>query len=215
MIKQRKRKNKFKNSFIIATAITIGVISTFTAYFINPKPVFAQQEQKQEKTDVIDLKKYCNYGTVGIISNRYNDLTIEEKEMILKERGKIAFERAEKYYKERDWGFAMCEYCFLAYFPKYKEYAIGRTYECIEKDGDYATSISILKDIIVIVNEYTPDEQKQKIKSSELYEDIADTYMRARFDLFMEKGDYYASKIERQYPHIREIDPEYDGFWAN
>jgi len=213
MIKQKKTskfKNKFNKSVITGIAVTVGIVSTFSVYFINPKPIFAQ-EQQQEKTVVIDSKKY---HITGILEDRYN-LTKEEKKIILEEREKITFERAEKLYKERNWGSAMCRYCYLAYFPKYKEYAIKRAYECIEKDGDYATSISILKDILVIVNKYTPDEQKQKIKSSKLYEEIADTYMRARFDLFMEKGDYYASKIERQYPPIREIDPEYDGFWAN
>ena len=156
MIKQKKTskfKNKFKNSFIIVTAITTGVIATFSAYFINPKPVFAQQEQQQEKTVVFDLKKYYNYNTVGIINNKYNDLTKEEKQMILKKREKIVFERAEKDYNEREWRSAMCEYSYLANFPKYKEYAIERAYECMDHAGYY--SASILKKILIIVNKYT------------------------------------------------------------
>jgi len=58
----------------------------------------------------------------------------------------------------------MCDYGYLAYFPKYREYAIERAYECMDHADYY--SLDILKDILVIVNKYTPDEQKQKIKSS-------------------------------------------------
>ena len=199
------KHNKIKKSLIIGTAI----IATFSAYFINPKPVFAQQEQ--EKTVVIGSEKYYNYGTVDIISNKHNDLTKEEKQMILEEREKIAFEEAEKYYNEREWRKAMSRYSFLAYFPKYKEYAIERAYECMDNACYY--SLGVLKEILVIVNKYTPAEQKQKIKSSELYEEIADTYMLVRAKLLT--GNYYASRLEEEYPHIREIDPEYKGFWAD
>jgi len=82
MIKHKKTskfKNKFNKSVITGIAVTVGIVSTFSAYF-NPKPIFAQ-EQKQEKTVVIDSKKY--YIT-GILEDRYN-LTKEEKKIILEE----------------------------------------------------------------------------------------------------------------------------------
>jgi len=69
-------------------------------------------------------------------------------------------------------------------------------------------SLDILKDILVIVNKYTPDEQKQKIKSSKLYEKIAGKYVRVRIGILL--NSYNKSEVNRQYPKIQEIDPEYE-----
>jgi hypothetical protein len=100
----------------------------------------------------------------------------------------------------------MVKYCELMQFSRYRKYAIEMAYGCMDSLGDY--NLNILKEIIIVVNKDMSSKEKEKIKKSWLYREIAKSYVQMRNSTINNsKNDCL---IKKRYPPIQEIYSKYD-----